>query len=169
MPAEIASFTEIFGIVGILITILIVTFLFWVIFAGVFYVLSGFFKGQGSFRQCLQVTGYGYFPQIFGSLISLIVAIEYIPKVVVPHISSAALTNPQMLQDAIRAMSHDPAMMELTQITSLVSIVFLLWSANIWIFGLQHARKLSPRDAALCVGIPVVLNILYMIYTLGVS
>ncbi|MFA6333826.1 MAG: YIP1 family protein, partial [Methanoregula sp.] len=61
------------------------------------------------------------------------------------------------------------AMLELTQITSLIAIVFLLWSANIWICGLQQARKLSPRDAALCVGIPVIAYILYIIYTLGVS
>ena len=60
-------------------------------------------------------------------------------------------------------------MMEMTQIISIVTIVFLLWSANIWIFGLQHARKLSARDAALCVGIPVIAWILYLIYMLGVS
>jgi hypothetical protein len=47
-------------------------------------------------------------------------------------------------------------------------MVFLLWSANIWIFGMQHARKLSPRDAALCVGLPVVIYILYMVYSVAV-
>jgi hypothetical protein len=61
---------------------------------------------------------------------------------------------------------HDPAMMEMTQIASIISIVFLLWSANIWISGMRNARQLSERDAALCVGIPVVLYILYMIYTM---
>jgi len=62
---------------------------------------------------------------------------------------------------------HDPAMVEFIQITSLVTIVFLLWSANIWIFGIRHTRKLSPRDAALCVGIPVVLYVIFLIYKLG--
>jgi hypothetical protein len=59
-------------------------------------------------------------------------------------------------------------MMELSQITMIISMVFLLWSANIWIFGVQHARKLSPSDAALCAGIPVVLYILYMVYSMAV-
>jgi hypothetical protein len=68
----------------------------------------------------------------------------------------------------MKALMHDPAMTELTQITTLVSIVFLLWSANIWIFALQYSRKLSPRDAALCVGIPVVVFVFYRIYQLGV-
>jgi hypothetical protein len=59
-------------------------------------------------------------------------------------------------------------MMVLTQITTLISIVFLLWSANIWIFGIKHARNLTPRDAALIVGIPVVAYVLYLTYKLGV-
>jgi len=68
---------------------------------------------------------------------------------------------------------NDPAMMELSQIAMIITIVFLLWSANIWsaniwIFSMQDARKLSPRDAALCVGIPVVLYILYMVYSMTV-
>jgi hypothetical protein len=63
---------------------------------------------------------------------------------------------------------HDPAMMEMTQITLLISIVFLLWSANIWIFGIQNARNLSTRNAALCVAIPVVPYILYLVYTMAV-
>ena len=62
---------------------------------------------------------------------------------------------------------HDPAMMELIQITTLVSIVFMLWSAHIWIFGIKHARNISMRDAAICVGLPIVIYIVYMIYNLG--
>jgi hypothetical protein len=66
------------------------------------------------------------------------------------------------------AFMHDPAMLELTQITSLIAIVFLLWSANIWIFGVKHARRLSMRDAAICGAVPVVAYVLYITYTLGV-
>ena len=68
--------------------------------------------------------------------------------------------------DATKALMHDPAMMEMTQIISIISIVFLLWSANIWIFGMRNARQLSERDSALCVGIPVVVYILYIIYSM---
>jgi hypothetical protein len=71
-----------------------------------------------------------------------------------------------VIQEAVNALMHDPSMMEMTQIISVISIVFLLWSASIWISGLQHSRKLPVRDAALCVGIPVVLYILYLIYSM---
>jgi len=146
---------------------IILTFLIWIVMTGIFYGLSFLFKGQGSFRRCLEVTGYGYLPQIFGSLISVIVAFMYIPKVIVPAISAAAMQDPQVIQDAVKALMRDPAMLEMTQIITVISIVFLLWSANNWIFGMKYARNLSMRDAAICVGAPVFVYILYMSYTLA--
>ncbi|HSA38198.1 MAG TPA: YIP1 family protein [Methanoregula sp.] len=147
---------------------LVGTFIFWILWAGIIYALSFAFKGLGSFSRMLQVVGYGYLPQILGSVITLIAATQYIPKITVPTLSSAAMQDPAMIEQTMKAFMHDPAMLELTQITSLITIVFLLWSANIWIFGAKHARQLSPRDSALCVGIPVVLYVLYLIYNIGV-
>ena len=147
---------------------LIMTFIFWLIAAGVFYLISSLFKGQGSFNRVLEVVGYGYLPQIAGSIITVVAAIVYIPKIAVPTLTKAALEDPAMIEQVTKAFMHDPAMMELTQITTLVSIVFMLWSAHIWIFGIKHARGLSPRDAAICVGVPIVLYVLYLTYNLGV-
>ena len=147
---------------------LIMTFIFWLIVTGVFYLFSSVFKGQGSFNRVLEVVGYGYLPQIAGSLITIVAAIVYIPKIVVPTLTKAALEDPSMIEQVTKAFMHDPAMVELMQITTLVSIVFMLWSANIWIFGIKHARQLSPRNAAICVGVPVVLYVFYTIYNLGV-
>ena len=147
---------------------LIMTFVFWLIAAGVFYLISSLFKGQGSFNRVLEVVGYGYLPQIAGSIITIIAALIYIPRITVPTLTRAALEDPAMIEHVTKAFMHDPAMMELVQITTLVSIVFMLWSAHIWIFGIKHARNLSPRDAAVCVGIPSILYVLYMIYNIGV-
>jgi hypothetical protein len=133
---------------------LIMTFIFWLIVAGVFHLISFLFKGQGSINRVLEVVGYGYLPQIAGSLITIVAVIVYIPKISVPTLTTAAL--------------QDPAMMQLTQITTLISIVCLLLSAHLWIFGMKHARVLSPRDAAICVGVPIVLYVLYLTYNLGV-
>jgi hypothetical protein len=147
---------------------LIGTFIFWIIWAGIVYIITFAFKGQGSFRRVLEVVGYGYLPQLFGSIITLVAAIVYVPRIVVPTITSAGLQDPVIIEQVTKAFMHDPAMMELTQITTLISLVFLLWSANIWIFGIKHARNVTPRDAALCVGIPVIIYVLYMTYKLGV-
>ena len=149
------------GIVAI-----IVPFLIWIVGTGLFYGTSFLFKGTGSFKRCLEVTGYGYLPQILGSLISVIVAFMYIPKVVVPEISAAAMQDPQAIQDAVKSLMHDPAMMVMTQVIAVISIVFFLWSANNWIFGMKYARNLSMRDAAICVGLWVILYVLFIAYTL---
>jgi hypothetical protein len=143
-------------------------FVFWVVWAGVFYLVSSLFKGQGTFKRSLEFVGYGYLPQIFGAILTSIVVLQYIPRVIVPRITSAATQDPQMIQEAVKSLMHDPAMMEMTQITTIISIVFFLWSANIWIFGMQNARNLSSRDAALCVSVPVVAYILYLVYTMVV-
>lgn len=143
------------------------TFLFWIVLGGVFYLVSMIFKGKGDFKRCLEVVGYGYVPQILGTLISVVVALQYLPKIVVPKISAAAAQNPQLIQEATNALMHDPAMMEMTQVTGVITIVFLLWSANCWIFGMKYARSLSMRDAALCVGVPILVYVLYMVYTIS--
>jgi hypothetical protein len=158
MESIIAASTILGALLGI--------FVFWAIWTGVFYLISSIFKGRGTFKRTLEFIGYGYLPQIFGSVLTVIIAIQYIPKVIVPEITSAATQDPQLIQEAAKNLMHDPAMMEMTQIISIISIVFLLWSANIWIFGMRNARQLSERDAALCVGIPVVIYILYIIYTM---
>jgi hypothetical protein len=147
---------------------IIMTFIIWLIAAVVFYLISIVFKGQGSFNRVLGVVGYGYLPQVAGSLITVVAAIVFVPGITVPILTKAALEDPAMIQQATKAFMHDPAMMMLTQITTLISIVFMLWSAHIWIFGMKHARNLSMRDAALCVGVPVVLYVLYLTYNLGV-
>jgi hypothetical protein len=147
---------------------LIGTFVFWVLWAGVIYALSLAFKGEGSFTRMLEVVGYGYLPQILGSIITLGAAVVYIPRITVPTLTATAMQDPAIVGQTMKAFMHDPAMLELTQITTLVSIVFLLWSANIWIFGTKHGRRLSMRDSAISVGIPVVAYVLYMTYNLGV-
>ncbi|HII99652.1 MAG TPA: YIP1 family protein [Methanoregula sp.] len=146
---------------------LVGTFIFWGVASGVFYIISIFFKGSGSFNRVLEVVGYGYLPQILGSLITLVAAIWYLPQIAVPVLAKSALDDPAVIEAAMAAFMHDPAMVELTQITSLIAIVFMLWSANIWIFGMKHARMLTMRDAAICVGVPVVLYVVYVVYSLG--
>jgi len=146
----------------------LIIFIFWAVWTGVIFLMSMAFKGTGTFKRTLEFIGYRFLPQVFGSVISLIVALEYLPKVVIPHISQAAMQDPQLMQEAIKSLMRDPALLEFTQISTLISIVFLLWSANIWIFGAQQARGLSMRNAVICVMVPVIAFILYMVYNLTV-
>ena len=164
LMAGMATIIAVSAIAGALIG----TLLFWVIWSGIFFGMSSLFKGRGSFRRTMESVGFGFLPQVAGTLITFIISFVYLPKVRVPEISAAALQDPQVIQEAIKALMHDPAMMELAQISSIITIVFLLMSANIWIFGLKHARALPIRDAAICVLVPVVGYVCYMLYMLAV-
>ena len=133
--------------------------LFWLIGSGVFYLISMAFKGTGTFNRTLESIGYGFIPQIFGSLITLAAALYYLPMVQVPVIRS--LTDPVLIQNAVTRLMNDPAMVELTRISAVIGIIFVLWSANIWIHGIRYARNLSFRDAALTILIPIIIYIMY--------
>jgi hypothetical protein len=59
---------------------------------------------------------------------------------------------------------EDPAFREFTQISAIISAIFLAWSANLWIFAVRHARTLSLRNAIIVVLIPVVIFLIYTLY-----
>lgn len=143
------------------------TFVIWVIWAGIIHVISALFKGKGTFDRTLQCIAYGYPPQIAGTVISSGIALGYIPRIKIPVIPPG-VSDPEIIQGAVKALMQDPAMRELTMVSSALSILFLAWSANIWIFGIKNARQIPTRLAAVSVGIPVICSVTYIIYSLMV-
>ncbi|HVP94413.1 MAG TPA: Yip1 family protein [Methanoregulaceae archaeon] len=155
--AGVSQLISVSSVVGAFVGVI----LFWLIGSGVFYLISMAFKGTGTFNRTLECVGYGFIPQIFGSLITLASAFYYLPMVKVPEIKS--LTDPVLLQNAVTRLMNDPAMLELTRISVVIGVIFVLWSANIWIYGIKYARSLSFRDAAITILVPVII---YIVYTL---
>jgi len=160
LPAE----AQAFGAIGVAFAVagaIVVGFLTWVFYAAVFYILSMLFGGEGTFTRTLEVTGYGLLPQVFGGIIGAVFSYQVISNLTIPPI-----TNPEQIAEVSESLAILVATDPLTQIAGLVGIIFILWSANIWIFGMKYARNLSTRDAALTVGIPVALYIAYILITL---
>ncbi|MDD1660814.1 MAG: YIP1 family protein [Methanomicrobiales archaeon] len=158
MPPDVQQYQGImviFGTIGALVGI----FLFWVAWAGVFFVISLLFQGKGSFRRTLAATGYGYLPLVIGSAVSL--AIFWVFS---PGIRVAPVTSVEEIQAAVTALTHQPVMV----LSGILGIIFLLWAANIWIFGIRYARGLTLRNAAVTVGVPVALYIIIIVWNLGV-
>ena len=140
----------------------IMGFLAWIICAAVFYIISMLFGGEGTFTRTLEFTGYGLLPLIFGGIIGTAFSYQVISNLTIPPI-----TNPEQIAEVSESLAGIIAADPLTQIAGLVGILFVLWSANIWIFGMKYARNLSTRNAALTVGIPVALYIAYILITLA--
>ncbi|WP_462272738.1 YIP1 family protein [Methanohalophilus sp.] len=139
-----AGVGAIFGAVGGFLGVLVL----WPIYTAVFYGLSALFGGEGSFKRSLEFVGYGYIPMLVNSIFSL-----YAINQVSASLQASSANPAQMAQ----MLSNDPIM----QVATLVGIIFQLWSANIWIFGLKNARNLNLRGALISVGLPVGLLILY--------
>jgi hypothetical protein len=161
LPAEAQAFGAI-GVAFAAVGAVIVGFLAWIICAAVFYIVSMLFRGEGSFTRTLEFTGYGLLPLIFGGIIGSAFSYQIISNLTIPPV-----TNPEQIAEVSESLASTIAADPLTQIAGLVGILFVVWSANIWIFGMKYARNLSTRDAALTVGIPVALYIAYILITLA--
>jgi len=149
IPAEVVEFAGIGAAIGA-IGGFIMQFIMWLLYAGVFYVISMFFSGEGSFKRCLEFIGYGFIPSIIGAIIGLVVTMTVLPTI------EFSIENPELFSQALMS---NPTM----QASAVIGILILLWSANIWIFAVKHARNLSARNALITVGVPVGLYLIYYI------
>ncbi|MDP2216751.1 MAG: YIP1 family protein [Methanolobus sp.] len=151
LPEEAAAFAGI-GTVLAVVGAVIGTFVMWAVYSAIFYVISMLFNGEGSFKRVMEFVSYGFIPSIISSIISAIFTSR--------AYSNIDFTDP-MIADTLLS---DPTL----RIAGIVGIIFMLWSANIWIFALVHSRNLSVKNAAITVGVPILLYVLYTLYTLRI-
>jgi hypothetical protein len=156
LPSEAASFAPVLMAFAVG-AALIAVFVIWVVWTVVFFVLSMIFKGAGGFKRLLEFVGYGFIPQVIGGLITLPIFYLYFSDLHVPQVS-----DPNQIQEVTLQLMSAPEL----QIAGAISALFLIWSANIWIFGLKEARSLSTRNAAIAVGVPVGLYVLFQLFNL---
>jgi len=123
-------------------------FAYWIIGSAVFHALSSLVGGEGSFRRTVQVVGYGFLPSLLGAIVGAGVMLVVLPSI------EFSLSNPEAMQQSLQGNSAMAA-------SSLVNGLFYVWSGNIWVFGMMHARDLSRRDSLMAVGIPVGLMVLW--------
>jgi hypothetical protein len=134
-------------------------FIGWVAYTAIFYVISMIFMGKGTFRRVLAAVGYGFLPTAIDNLITLLLLWYSLPGIPVSPVKDVL-----DIQTATLALTHSTVF----QMTGAIGTIFLAWSASIWIFGLRSSRELSLRNAAITVGIPVLVSILVTLVSLGV-
>jgi len=159
---EMAGMGPVLGIFGVIFAFFMFIILWWVIFAGAFFIISMVFSGRGTFKRTLEFAGYGLIPVIFGSVISLLISLYYIPFIDVPVLTS--IQDPAAITKAMSQLMQDPAFSELRLLSSIISIIFLAWSANLWIFAIKHSRALLLKHAVIAVLVPVVISLVIIIF-----
>ena len=158
LPPEAQAFLS-FIPISTAITAVIVSFILWVVFAAIFFGISCIFKGEGKFKRTLEFVGYGYIPMIISGIIGAIFIYYIVSTAQIP-----VVTDPAKMAGAFEPLMKSPMM----QLSYAISILFMLWSANIWVFGLKHARNLTTKNALITVAIPMAVYVLWTIYQMGV-
>lgn len=148
---------QLFAVVGVssIVGAFVGTLVVWAVYAVVFYLLSGLFGGEGSFRDTFAFTGWGFLPAIFSGLVSAVVMWYALGNVPPPE----SMQEMASFQRTLRSQ-------QVFVVGGVVGIAFQLWQWFIWTFALRHARSLDLRDAAITVGIPVGLSIAWNAYNL---
>lgn len=154
LPPDIAPFMAAGAAIGA-IGGLIGVFLYWLILAGVFYLISCLFDSDGSFKRTFEFVGYGFLPMIFSSFVALLVWYSILPSI------EFSLQDPQLMQQSMMQMMVNNPFLLMSQI---IGILCTLWSGYIWIFAVKNARKMATKNASIVVGVPVGLYVLYTIY-----
>lgn len=127
-----------------------VPLLLWLGVSGISHVISLFFNGTGDFRRTLTHTAWGFTPLILSQVVAIAITYVAVQQVTPPEsvVAMGTATNEMTNQIVYKA-------------SSVVSIVFTLWSAFLWSVGVQEARNVSLKQAGLSV-LPAAL--LYLLY-----
>ncbi len=133
---------------GILPTVVVVgfvlTFIVWLFYGVAFYAISSLFDAEGSLRDTMAVTGWGYLPMVIHSALMLVVVAVALDP------SNAGITSSPTTE-----MVAGGALGSL--LLRLVGLLFALWRAYIWVEGVKHVRNVTRRQAIVSVGIPVAI------------
>ncbi len=161
-PEELAKFFVIGAYVGI-IGSFIGIFAVWLILALIMHGLSAFFGGEGSFRRTFEFIGYGFFPSLIGSAITVPMSLYYIANAEIPKINLAQL---QQNSDVMRAVMLSLLPESLIHSNLVINAAVTVWSLAIWTFAVKHAREIEFGRAFVCALIPTALFGVYQVWSI---
>lgn len=123
----------------------------WLVYTAVFHALAHILSGEGSIRETVIVTGWGFLPVIVLSLFNPV--IRY-----VAYGSGGGVVQFGVLRGVQQSVSGRTALF-----LALVSIVFTLWQGIIWTAGIRETHQLTVRRAVAVVGIPLGLLMMWTV------
>lgn len=141
--------------VGVLALGIVFGFLVWVFVAGLLHVGARIAGGTASFRRTLAAVGWGYVPNLFGTMAFLLVAL-----VVVAVNRDASLAAIVLARDLPGALGEAPWYIDgigLLDARTLLPALGTLWAGYIWLGALEVVQGLSRRRALVVVGLVVLL------------
>ncbi len=161
-PPELARFFLVGAYIGI-VGSFIGVFAVWLILAVIMHGISSFFGGKGSFRRTFEFVGYGFFPSLVGSIITVPISAYYISKAEIPKISITQLQqNPSIVKGIM--LSLIPRSLVYSNLV--INLAVTAWSLTIWSFAVKHAREIELKKAFITALIPTALFGIYQVWSL---
>lgn len=159
----IATFSFAGGVIGAFFS----QFIAWIIFSLVFYLLSIAVGGSGSLGDTFKLNGWGFVPAILAGIVTAIGQLIALQNTTVPDLpqtfnQQTATAFFEAMTEFQAAIQSDPAV----RIATLIAILLTVWQGIIWLYATKQARDLSFRGAAITVGIPVGLLVVFSLYGL---
>ena len=148
LPREAQAFMPAIMTVGAFFAFL-TPYVKWLVLTAIFYLIGMFFNRKEGFKRHLAFVGYGFIPLIIRDAISGYFSLQILRSIDMTSIKDIASYK--------EIMSAIPGI----KLSALISVLFMLWSANIMIFGVAKAGEIRHRDAVIVVGIPIGLIIIY--------
>lgn len=149
-PAQSVPLMMVSSFVGSVVTAAGGSFLSWIIYSAFFGTISHFLGGRGGIKELFHNTSFGFIPTLISQVLRTLMILLF----VAPTASSLSSAD-----EAITCFLTNPY----TITVSVLDLFFLLWSANIWVFAVKHARNLTTRNAVITVAIPVGAMMTYSI------
>jgi len=151
----ITVFSIIFAIIGV--------FVSWLLIAGIAYLISMVFNGEGSFKRTLEFIGYGFFPNLIGILITIPIVYYFLSNIQLPTLTKEMLEqiekNPDIAKEIISSLIPDT----MSHATFIINIAVTLWNLALWTYGIKYARNLDTKSAFIVALITTVLLLIYQL------
>ena len=151
-PAGYESMMKTVQSIGSVVVGLIWPFVGWIIATVVLYLLAMAFGGTGKFIPVLTGIGMSTVVKVLAMIVGIIL-ITQMPYSTV-HVD---YNNPYASISSASAASNNI----FSYARMLVDLIGLLWSCLLGVYAIKHTEKLSLRNAALVVGIPTALYLLF--------
>lgn len=155
-PPDMQELLSIF-LVFALLTSFLGGFIGWVLVAGIMHLVSILFKGKGPFKRTLEFIGYGFFPNIVGVLLTMLISYYFLSGLELPTLATEQLKNPEVARRIITSLI--PMTMKYT--LALIEIGVLLWNLVLWTYGIKYARNLDLKRAFIVALVPIVLHLIH--------
>jgi len=137
-----------------IIATLLTPFAVWLLYSGAFHAIATVvFDASGELRRTVKRVGWGFVPRVFGQSVVLgFVYWELRP-----------IRRPESVS-SVGAYLTEIANSQALTVGSILSLVFVVWSAFIWLFAIKHEYDISLMTANFIVGPPIVIEIAWLTY-----